>query len=460
MAEEANSGVQDAAAFCGDCGAQSNGASFCQHCGKRLKRPAVSVGTRPVPGAEAVASPQVARGASQNGHPTPAAPVGELPTMPVTTYEAYPTPPGGTRAQPSAANDIRLPGPPELSAPPTVYMAPKNRSNRGWLIAGVVIGVIAIAGAAIAIVLALSKKTQEPTYSQQVTQIVRPLLADNQKLAVAVQGLTPISSSGTTRFILTITQSQLQTSQQQLTNLQTGAANSSLSAQVNAALSAEGQWLQNASAVLATPSSPLVSQLSGLGLDAQTKLRALGASIPAAIGSTFPSSTQIVTYVSAVNANAQANAADTQFSNQVMALLNQSTPVFQQINSFYEQLQSAANGDGATITLAQAEQQIEGIVASRTSLAAAAQALNAATPATQAVEPLLVTAFNDSLRDDNDLASCLNEANDGSEAFIFQSCLSSTTGDSSTATTDKQAFLAAYNQLRSSIGQPSVNPQF
>jgi hypothetical protein len=339
-------------------------------------------------------------------------------------------------------------------------MAPKNRSNRGWLIAGVVIGVIAIAGAAIAIVLALSKKTQEPTYSQQVTQIVRPLLADNQKLAVAVQGLTPISSSGTTRFILTITQSQLQTSQQQLTNLQTGAANSSLSAQVNAALSAEGQWLQNASAVLATPSSPLVSQLSGLGLDAQTKLRALGASIPAAIGSTFPSSTQIVTYVSAVNANAQANAADTQFSNQVMALLNQSTPVFQQINSFYEQLQSAANGDGATITLAQAEQQIEGIVASRTSLAAAAQALNAATPATQAVEPLLVTAFNDSLRDDNDLASCLNEANDGSEAFIFQSCLSSTTGDSSTATTDKQAFLAAYNQLRSSIGQPSVNPQF
>jgi len=158
MAEEANSGVQDAAAFCGDCGAQSNGASFCQHCGKRLKRPAVSVGTRPVPGAEAVASPQVARGASQNGHPTPAAPVGELPTMPVTTYEAYPTPPGGTRAQPSAANTFGLPGPPELSAPPTVYMAPKNRSNRGWLIAGVVIGVIAIAGAAIAIVLALSKK--------------------------------------------------------------------------------------------------------------------------------------------------------------------------------------------------------------------------------------------------------------------------------------------------------------
>jgi hypothetical protein len=99
-------------------------------------------------------------------------------------------------------------------------------------------------------------------------------------------------------------------------------------------------------------------------------------------------------------------------------------------------------------------------VASRTSLAAAAQALNAPTPVATAVSTDLVTAFNDSLKDDNDLASCLNEANDGTIAFIFQSCLSMSTSDSDTATTDKATFLTAYNALRASLGQPPSSVQF
>jgi hypothetical protein len=174
----------------------------------------------------------------------------------------------------------------------------------------------------------------------------------------------------------------------------------------------------------------------------------------------FPSSTRIVTFVSAANTTAQNNQADTQFSNQVQALLNQSTSSFQSVNSFYQQLQSAADGGFADFTIPQAEQQITTIVASRTSLAAAAQALSAPTPEAKTVSADLVAAFNASLADDNDLANCLNEANDGTDAFIFQGSVSSTSGDNTTATADKQTFLSAYNQLRASVGQPAVNVQF
>ena len=59
-----------------------------------------------------------------------------------------------------------------------------------------------------------------------------------------------------------------------------------------------------------------------------------------------------------------------------------------------------------------------------------------------------------------DLATCLNQNNNGTEALIYQACLSSTSGDSATATSDKQTFLTAYNQLRTSVGQPAVTIQF
>jgi len=353
------------------------------------------------------------------------------------------------------------PNPPDsgLQPQPPVYTASKSRLNRGWVIGGIVVAVIILAGTTIAIVLALTKQ-QGPTYSQQASQDLQPLLLDNQRLAAAVAGLTPGGSADFVQVVLTTTQTATGTAQQQITALNSSSADAALATQFTAALAAETQWLRTASTVLSNPSSPLASQLSGLDLDAQSKLQALGTSITGASHAAFPSSAQIVTYVSAINASAQANAANTQFSNQVMALVNQSSSGFQEVNSFYQQLQAATSGGYATITVAQAEQQISSIISNRQSLAAAAQALSAPTPQSKSVDALLVTAFNDSLKNDNDLANCLDEANNGSEAYIFQSCLDSTSGDSNTATNDKQAFLNAFNQLRASVGQPSVSPQF
>jgi hypothetical protein len=65
-----------------------------------------------------------------------------------------------------------------------------------------------------------------------------------------------------------------------------------------------------------------------------------------------------------------------------------------------------------------------------------------------------------SLTNDQDINTCLNRANTGTVAFIFQSCLTSTAPDSQAATTAKQHFLTLYNRLRHSIGLPPNRQQF
>ncbi len=368
------------------------------------------------------------------------------------------TPPSGVRIQAIPAGVSPPRGSFETTESP-IYEKGERQSRKRWIIGGIVTGAVILVAAITLIVLLLTKQ-QGPTYVQQVNRYIQPVVFDNQKLAASVASLTPGSSTDPVKVLITTTQTQTQAVQQEVGSLSPSSTDETLATQVNGALSAESQWLQTASTVIATPTSPLASQLSGLGLDAQSKIEALGPRITGASHPVFPSSSQIVTYVSAVNAAAQTIASNTQFNNQASALLNQSSSTFQQVNTFFGQLQTAANGGSVDLTVPQAEQQINSIISNRQSLAAAAQALNAPTPQAQSVAALLVTAFNDSLKDDNDLATCLNQVNNGSEAFIFQSCLASTGADSNTATNDKQAFLNAYNQLRASVGQPPVNNQF
>jgi hypothetical protein len=309
------------------------------------------------------------------------------------------------------------------------------------------------------------------SYRPQARQLVSPVLADTAKVTSAVQALSPGGNPQAAQSAIATGQDATQVAQQSLALLKPVGSQAETAAQVNAALTSEITWLQTASSVLADPSSPLLSQLSGLGVDAATKFQQMQTSLLVGTSATFPSSNQIVLYASAANAanaartqaaaaQAQTTAAETQFSNQVLALLNQSAASFQSVNAFYQQLHTVAQGGYATITLAQAEQQISGIVANRTSLAAAGQAINAPTPAASSVRDDLVAAFNASLRNDNDLATCLNQANNGNTAYIFQGCLNASGSDSNAATQAKQTFLSAYNQLRATIGLPAVNPQF
>ncbi len=65
-----------------------------------------------------------------------------------------------------------------------------------------------------------------------------------------------------------------------------------------------------------------------------------------------------------------------------------------------------------------------------------------------------------SLANDQDISTCLHQANNGTVAYIFQSCLNSTAGSSTAATNAKQHFLKTYNKLRRQIGKPPFSGQF
>jgi len=320
---------------------------------------------------------------------------------------------------------------------------------------------VILIGAATGVLILLTRPTtQEPSYNSQVVRYIAPVLADNQQLSSALATLTPGGSPATVNSDLSTTQSAVQTAQQLLATVKAPTPDVTVAAQVTAALTAEQAWLKAAAAALSDPTSPTDSQLSGIGTDAQTKFQTLANSLPIVSRSTFPSSTPIAKFDSVATANALVLVSNTQFSNQVIALINQSAPAFQSVNTLFAQLQTAADGGSTDLTVPQAEQQIGSIIASRTSLATAAQALSPSTPAAKAVAADLANAFNASLQDDNDIANCLNQSNNGSVAYIFQGCLSASEGDASTATTDKQTFLTAYNQFRSSVGQPAVSLQF
>ena len=334
-----------------------------------------------------------------------------------------------------------------------------------------VVALVVVVGLVAAAVTLLGGSKRAPSYSAQASELVSPVLANNAKVDSALQALAPGGPARAAETAITGAQTATQVAQQSLALLKANRSQAGLEGQVDAAMTSELSWLQTASSVLTNPSSPLLSQLSGLGVDAETKLQTMETGLSMTASPAFPSSNQIINYASAANAaaaahaqaaaaRAQTTAAETEFSSQVLALLNQSASSFQSVNAFYQQLQSAADGNGASITLAQAEQQIAGIVANRTALAAAAQAINAPTPAASNVRDELVAAFNASLRNDNDLDTCLNQANNGTDAYIFQGCLDASSSDSGAATAAKQTFLNDYNQLRARLGQTANTMQF
>ena len=439
--------------FCRQCGNRAEGTAFCVDCGAPVQAESPWMATIAVGSSHGDSDGFDGAARYAGRHPVDGGPV---PTLDTAGWK------GATSADPTQQHDqIR----------PYIDKRPGFNSTRAVKLgAAALVFAVLVGGVATALLLLGSSKDAS-SYRAQAGRLVSPVLADTSKVTSAVQALSPGGDPQAAQNAIATVQNATQVAQQSLALLKPAGSQAQIAGQVNAALTSEVTWLQTASAVLASPSSPLLSQLSGIGLDAATKFQQMETNLLPGSDATFPSSTPIVLYSSAANAAAAAReqaaaaqaastAAETQFSNQVQALLNQSTASFQSVNAFYQQLQTAAQGGYATITLAQAEQQISGIVANRTSMAAAAQAINAPTPAGSSVRDDLVAAFNASLQNDNDLANCLNQANDGDTAYIFEGCLNASASDSSAATTAKQTFLTAYNQLRASNGQPVVNPEF
>ncbi len=293
-----------------------------------------------------------------------------------------------------------------------------------------------------------------------------PVAQANERLASAMNGLTPTGPIAPVTAAVDAARSAVIGAQASLAALRPGGDTRALAAQASAALTSEMAWLQAIGSAAAAGATADVSGLTALEIDARDKWVALAtATGDAATG--FPHSDHLVGFVHAAatasaahQAAAATKAALGQFVDQVQSLLEQSASGRTQINDVYEQMQAAAAGGIPSITLAQAESTINAVIANRTSLAASARSLDAPSAAAKTVQAELVSALDASLTDDQQVANCLNQDNNGTEAIIFQGCLDASSSASAAADDAKSRFSSAYDGLRQQLGLGQVQESF
>ena len=274
--------------FCHQCGNRVEGGAFCVHCGvpvqlERSKMAAVPVG-----------SP----GWGSDGDDGAAPSLGHYPVNGPSIATGHTSGWDGAGSSQPAQEQERF--------RPDIDNAPDFRSRRAVKLGavGVPVAVIVASVAATVLLLGSSKHT---SYRAEASQLVNPVLADTAKVASALETLSPGGNPQVAQSAAATAQDATQVAQQSLALLKPAESQAAMAAQVNAALTSEVTWLQTASAVLAKPSSPLLSQLSGLGLDAATKFQQMETGLLVGTRGTFPSSTQIVLWASSANAAAAAD---------------------------------------------------------------------------------------------------------------------------------------------------------
>jgi hypothetical protein len=439
--------MDDEQVFCAECGTTLRGAKFCPQCGVVTEN---AMTEQHAPG-------------NGGGHAAATA-------VPATLEEVMASMAAQRAGAAGATIDRQKPPPPVVSPRPVVASAgfapppttePGQKSaapggRRPLLIAAV--GGLVATVIAVTAVVALTGGGGA-AYATQARDALAPVIQANSQLTGTLQSLSPSNGSSQAEASAQATIVAVRAALRTLGTLNPGSGDQQFADNATAAMGSELAWLKAVVSVLGSSRSPMLSQLGSLDVDTHTKLAAIDPQAPGASAS-FAGSTALIAYVQNQSSAASTRHDLTQFSGQVESLLTQSAPAYQQINQIYGELQTAANGGTPDITLAQAEATLNTVVANRTSLAASTRTLNAPTPLATSTRNALVAALDASLTNDQDISTCLNQANDGTVAIIFQSCLTSTGSDASIANTAKQQFFTLYNQLRQQIGKPSTSQPF
>jgi len=478
--------------FCGSCGHEIEGrfGRFCTVCGEELQG---ADGDVREPAGVAAAELRAhfdgpiaaSRGNGSNG-PSPTRPplIFPPPGMPERRGDTPPLfvpggiatngqPPSGSVAAPAsaiAASGAAVPLTAGATAdstdghPEDVRPTRARRFARPVRIAAIVavVALLAVAGVVAALVLTQPKPKpapKPPSYASLAVHFVSPVVADNRSVTTAITGLhLGTNTSSATAAVAQASQATL-TARAQLATLAPKPADEVLVGQFAGALGAEQLYLSAVAGALRSQNAASSGNLVALGSQLQSKFAVLDGVLPggdAAVGGYV----HLGNWVNKVVGAEQGRAAITSFVGQVQTLLTQSTPSFDEINQVFGQMNIAAQGGTADISLAQAEASIGDVISNRTSLEAAAAALQAPSGVSAQVASALTTAFQASLVADRAIQDCLNEANSGTVAIVFASCLTSTGMDSNTATVDKQQFTLLYNKLRSEVGQPATSVAF
>ena len=327
---------------------------------------------------------------------------------------------------------------------PNAHMAPSHRkvSKTQILIACSLLLIALLSGAAF-LILGQSNSSYQNSAKDLFSVVMNDNLVIKSKVETLNAGST--SSSLQTSVVVAITDTQVV-----LTRLAT-LPNSSPSTEsdLRNALVAESTWLHTLLGVLKQPSVAPAIPLS----IARDSVVSAFSRVPFLGAAQFPA-------VTSMDQWSVQNLGDMQFNYQVVAILQQSSTILPTLNYFYSQLREAALYGDASISLDEAETDIQTIISSRQAMLSRTQSLTASNPQTANIQSLLESAFNASLKDDMDLYTCLNQYSNGWSTYIAQSCLDASQPDNAAASNAKNAFKVAYNALRSQLGLPAYNGSF
>lgn len=284
-------------------------------------------------------------------------------------------------------------------------------------------------------------------YESSASELFSVVVNDNVVIQSKVESLVPGSTSASLQASVVVAISDTEDAMTGLESLPN--SNASTEDDLRAALIAESTWLHTLLSVLKQPSVAPPIPLSiarDSAVSAFTRVEFLGK----------PHFPQIDGLTSWSNQNFR----EKRFNYAVVSILQQSATILPTLNYFYSQLQEAATYGDASISLYQAESDIQTIISSRQEMLRRTQLLISSNPATANIQVLLENAFNASLRNDLDLYSCLHQYSNGWSTYIAQSCLDASQPDNAAASNAKNAFKAAYNVLRSRLGLPMYNGSF
>jgi hypothetical protein len=164
--------------------------------------------------------------------------------------------------------------------PPAGDGAQKRRGRVGFVIAGGVVGLVAIAVGVIVLLNSHSSNassatvnTASITYKQQLSKVLAPLVSANQGVSNSLTGLNGSKTvTNTAKTRTTEALAALSTAKGGLEVLHAPTADTTLAGQVQQAVTADNGYLQAVSSTLATPTGSGAGQLQTLSTGAQTAM--------------------------------------------------------------------------------------------------------------------------------------------------------------------------------------------
>ena len=210
----------------------------------------------------------------------------------------------GSTAWPFTVAEAAAPASPARPEFVAAMAPPAGRSHTRLVVAVIAVTVVLVLVGGAGLALTLKSRlgpTNKPReiFRQDVTSALAPVSVATSTLATQVTELRAKTPPSRPRSGLRATSRAVRVAQSALAELRpSSAADQALLADARAALGAELAWLAVARAGLRHPHNGQLSQLSGLELEARSRLKALaaGAALPDPV---FPRSAPLVRYVTA-----------------------------------------------------------------------------------------------------------------------------------------------------------------